>query len=89
LKNLKQPEAFTPFYTQVLMEIFRVTILRLQYPVWYQFKEEDKSDFEEDYYRYREEMVTNLFTNIASIGPFKEVLFKALAELLQNIDPKT
>ena len=39
---------------------------RLAYPTWFSF-EQELSDFEEDYLKYREEFVTTIFTNIASV----------------------
>lgn len=41
-------------------------VKRLAYPAWFTF-ESDLSDFEEDYVKYREEFVTSIFTNIASV----------------------
>jgi hypothetical protein len=56
-------------------------VQRLAYPAWFTF-EAELSDYEEDYIKYREEFVTTIFTNIASVPLFKETLFKVLADLL-------
>ncbi len=44
----------------------QIMVQRLAYPQWFTF-EQELSDFEEDYIKYREEFVTTIFTNIASV----------------------
>ena len=81
LKCITRSEDFHEFYQQALVAIMQVMVQRLAYPAWFTFGTE-LSDYEEDYIKYREEFVTTIFTNIASVPLFKETLFKVLADLL-------
>jgi hypothetical protein len=56
--------------------------LRASFTRWFQFKEDDLTDYEEDYLRYREELVSSLFNNIATVKSFNHSLLQMLAELL-------
>lgn len=67
---------------QAILELLKVTITRCAYPSWYKFNIDDQSDNEEDWAKYRDELVTNVFGNIALLKPYRETLLKVLAELL-------
>lgn len=61
---------------------------RLAYPVWLKFKNtDDLSEEEEDYLKYREELVTNIFSNIANIPLFKNTVLQMLSEALLALKP--
>lgn len=61
---------------------------RLTYPRWFRF-ETPLNDYEEEFVKYREELVVNIFGNMATINAYVPTLLQALAELLQSIAPGT
>lgn len=65
-----------------LMELTRVALSRLTYPRWFKFKKDDMSDYEEDYLKYRDELVTNIFSNLAFLKTFIQTLLKGLDHML-------
>ena len=47
-----------------IMTLLGVIVNRIKYPAWCQFDDNSKSEYEEDYSSYREELAS-LFVNIA------------------------
>ena len=45
-------------------------------------EKDDMSDYEEDYLKYRDELVTNIFSNLAFLKTFIQTLLKGLDHLL-------
>jgi hypothetical protein len=76
LKKVDKPENISDFYKMALIEIFNVSSSRMCFPKWFKFRNnvEDNTEIEEDYIKYREELATNIFANLASIPLFKETL---------------
>ena len=80
LLALKKLETLPPLYLQALIEIFNVTYSRLCYPKWYKFNSDTPTEYEDDFLKYREELVVSIFTNLANINSFKTNCLKMLGE---------
>jgi hypothetical protein len=72
-----------------LIEIFNVSTSRICYPKWFKFRNDisENTEFEEDYLKYREELVINIFANLLDIPKFKDIPIKLLGQALSSIKP--
>ena len=88
LQAIKKQDILSDFDNECLLNLTRVVVERLTYPQWFTFKV-DLSDYEEEFVKYRDELVINIFGNMALIKAYVPTLLQALAELLQRIAPGT